>query len=128
MKIIRADQVQPSDLSPQEREWVYNGLDCCVTSEVLDVLLPELDNQTTSTYTFSRELQGPCLEMRLRGVLIDAQRKEEVIEEYHETLDRLEGQLEKIVGDGCGLWDFNWRSNRDLHTLFYETLGLTPVM
>ncbi len=127
MKIVRTNQLQPKDLNAQQREWVYNGLDCCVTSEVLEALLPQLDNHTQGTYNFSRDLQGPVLEMRLRGVLVDQARRADVIEEYHDTLERLETQLEKIVGDGCGLWDFNWRSNRDLQTLFYEVLGIPPI-
>lgn len=128
MKIIKTDEMDPNDLEPQIREWVYNGMDCCVTAEVLSVLLPQLDNHTTATYAFSRELQAPLLEMRLRGVLIDTARKEEVIEEYFTDLDRLESQLEKIVGDGCGFWGFNWRSNPDLKHLFYNVLGIPPVV
>jgi len=34
---------------------------------------------------------------------------------------------EKIVLDGVGLAHFNWRSNPDLHTLFYNRLGI-PVI
>src|SRR5277367_6362948 len=127
MKIIRTDLLKPGDLRPQQREWVYNGLDTCVTAEVLEVLLPQLDNHTTSTYGFSRDLQGPVLEMRLRGVLVDQSRKGEVIEEYHETLERLEAQLSRIVGEGLGLWDFSWSSNRDLHEVFYSILGIPPI-
>lgn len=128
MRIINTAEVNPKDLDPQQREFVYNALDTCVTYEVMEALLPQLDNHTTPTYAFSRALQGPCLEMRLRGVLIDQARKELVIDEYFATLDRLEAQLEKIVGDGCGLYDFNWRSPRDLHLLFYEILGIPPVV
>ncbi len=127
MKIIRTDQVDPKDLTPWEREQIYNGLDCCVTSEVLEALLPQLDNHTAGTYNFSRELQAPVLEMRLRGVRIDKARKAEVIDEYFETIERLEGQLERIVGNGLGIWEFNWRSNKDLHHVFYSVLGIPPV-
>ena len=127
MKIYETSVLAPDDISHQEREWIYNGLDCAVTAEVLSVLLPQLDNETTATYRFSRDLQGPCLEMRLRGVLIDQARKEQVIDAYYTTLERLESQLEKIVGDGCGLWDWNWRSPRDLHDLFYDTLAIPPI-
>ena len=81
MKIIRTDETDPKKLSVWEREQVYNGLDCCVTTEVLDVLLPQLDNHTAATYAFSKSLQGPLLEMRLRGVRIDERRKAEVIDE-----------------------------------------------
>lgn len=127
MKIIQTSTDDLDSLPRQQREWIYNGLDCCVTAEVLQVLLPQLDPCTTATYAFSRDLQGPVLEMRLRGIRIDTNRRAEVIEEYYELLSALEDQLEKIVGDGCGLWDFNWRSNSDLHTLFYDTLGIPPV-
>jgi DNA polymerase-1 len=129
MKIIRTNEVDPSDLSDQEREYVYNGMDCCVTAELLDVLQPQLDEATAATYDFSRQLQGPVLEMRLRGIKIDQARRAEVIEEYSDQLDRVEAQLERIVGEAFGVWQFNWRPNsRDLPGLFYDTLDIPPVM
>jgi len=127
MKIIDTSTAAPTDLSAMEREWVYNGLDCCVTSEVLDSLLPQLDNHTAGTYNFSRELQGPVLEMRLRGVLIDQARKSDVIDEYFDKIDQLEGNLDRIVLDGVGMPHFNWRSNDHLKELFYERLKI-PVI
>jgi DNA polymerase I-like protein with 3'-5' exonuclease and polymerase domains len=128
MKVIETAHEKPEALSAQEREWVYNGMDCAVTAEVLEVLLPQIDNHTASTYRFSLDLQAPVLEMRVRGVRIDLARREEVIEEYDDKLDRLQTQLEKIVGDGCGFYDFNWRSNKHLHELFYDRLGIPAVI
>lgn len=126
MKILTTDE--PLTLTdPTETLWAYNGLDCMLTAEVLDALLPQLDECTTPTYAFSRALQGPALEMRLRGVRIDVSRKADVIDEYFETLDVLEGNLERIVGEGCDLWGFNWKSNKDLAELFYDKLGI-PVI
>jgi DNA polymerase-1 len=127
MKIIRTHETLPSTYSPMEREWVYNGIDACITGEILDVLLPQLDDHTTATYDFSRSLQGPVLEMRLRGVRVDAGRKSRVVDEYFELLDRLERQLDRIVLDGVGLINFNWRSNDDKRRLFYGALGI-PVI
>jgi DNA polymerase I len=127
MKIINTGEMTPNDFSPAEREFVYNGLDCCVTAEILDVLLPQLDNYTGGTYAFSRSLQGPVLEMRLRGILVDNFRKAEVISEYYEKLDQLERQLERIVIEGCGFFGFNWRSPANLKELFYDHLGI-PVI
>jgi len=126
MKIIRTDLVEPTSLSPAEREWVYNGKDCCVTAEVLDMLLPQLDAPAALAYDFSRQLQGPALEMRMRGLLIDQRRKREVIDEYFETLETLNRNLERIVLEGVGLSSFNWRSNPDLHILFYDRLKIPP--
>lgn len=126
MRIIDTDK--PLSLRTEvEKLWAYNGYDCMLTAEILDVLLPQLDPHTSATYDFSRALQGPALEMRLRGVRVDPRRKAEVIDEYFEKLDHLETQLERIVREGCGMLGFNWRSNAHLKELFYDRLGI-PVI
>lgn len=128
MRIINTSSTAPTDLRNQwERDQVYNGLDCCITAEILDVLLPQLDEHTGPTYDFSRSLQGPALEMRLRGVLIDKARKAEVVDEYFDQLELLDSNLQRIVLDGVGLATFNWRSPADLQRLFYTKLGI-PVI
>ena len=45
-------------------------------------MYPQLDPISSATYAFSKALQGPTLEMRCRGVLVDQARKAEVIDEY----------------------------------------------
>jgi DNA polymerase I-like protein with 3'-5' exonuclease and polymerase domains len=128
MRIIRTNESRPNDiLSQEERDFVYNGLDCCITREVFDVIHPQLDEHTSATYDLSRALQGPALEMRLRGVLVDQHRKAEVIDEFHEKLDLLDEQLTRIVLDGVGMTRFNWRSNDDLKMLFYNKLGIPEI-
>jgi DNA polymerase I-like protein with 3'-5' exonuclease and polymerase domains len=126
-KIIKTNQTEPKSIKSQEKEWIYNGLDCCVTKEVFDVLEPQLDQYTRATYAFSRELQGPVLEMRLRGVLVDQERKGQVLDEYFTILDRLEVQLERIVREGVGMVGFNFRSTAHLRELFYDRLGIPPI-
>jgi DNA polymerase I-like protein with 3'-5' exonuclease and polymerase domains len=125
VKII--DTSSLTKLSQWEKDQIYNGLDCCVTSEVFDMLHPQLDHHTAATYRFSKELQGPVLEMRLRGVLVDKSRRLEVLEKYHEVLDRLERQLERIVREGVGLTNFNYRSILHLKELFYARLRIPPI-
>lgn len=127
MKVIETHKLDPLSIPPTERDWVYNGLDCCVTMEVLDQLLPQLDSHTLATYDFSRKLQGPALEMRLRGVRIDKFRKAEVIEQYYRKIDLLERNLERLVFEGVGMEKFNWRSNDDLKELFYDKLRIPPI-
>jgi DNA polymerase-1 len=127
VKIINTDAIDPQSLKAHERDWVYNGLDCCVTLEVLDVLLPQLDPHTAATYQFSRDLQGPCLEMSLRGVRVDGYRKSKVIDAFLDQLEVLEERLERIVNEGVGMPRFNWRSYPDLQDLFYRRLGLPAV-
>lgn len=127
MRKILTHEMEPTALTPFEREMVYNGLDCCVTYDVFGSLITQLDPTTAATYEFSKSLQGPTLEMRCRGVLVDQARKMEVIDEYFEVMDRLENQLNRIVLDGVGMATFNWRSHRDLQRLFYTELALPPI-
>lgn len=128
MRIIRTDLSKPDDLINQtERDWVYNGLDCCITREVFDNMVPQLGPETSATYDLSRRLQGPLLEVGLRGVRIDQPRKAEVIEELHQNLDQLERQLDRIVLEGVGMRHFNWRSTPDRLDLFYNRLQLPEI-
>src|SRR6267378_4859100 len=127
MKIIQTDKITPAQLKGIEKDWVYNGLDCCVTYEVLDALLPQLNDYTSRTYDFSRALQGPVLEMRLRGVKIDEWRRADIREEYFNRLEAAEARLERIVREGCNFVGFNWRSSQDLCKLFYQIFRI-PVM
>lgn len=127
MKIIMTDEVDPFSVPKYQKDWVYNGIDAAITSEVLNILQPELDNISSATYAFSRNLQGPCMDMGLRGVKVDQARKAQVIDELYETLETLEERLERMVVDGVGLFGFNWRSPNDLRVLFYDRLGIPEV-
>jgi DNA polymerase I len=132
MRIFRTDLLKPNEpKSETERLWVYNGLDCCVTLEVLEATLPQLDNLTAGTYALSRALQGPVLEMNLRGVLIDEAARHAAIETYHRDTERLERNLYRLVREGTGYLDFvdrgktkAWRSNSAVGILLYDILKL----
>jgi DNA polymerase I-like protein with 3'-5' exonuclease and polymerase domains len=127
-RIIHTDKVQPDDITNQwERDQVYNGLDCCVTAECLDAMVPQLDALTDATYQFSKALQGPALEMSLRGVLVDRIRLAEVIDDFFDKIDFLERNLSRIVLEGVGLPGFNWRSPADRACLFYDRLGIPQI-
>jgi len=127
MKIIETHKMDPDKLSDFERDQVYNGLDVCCTLDVFNGLYPQLDNTTTTTYEFSKSLQAPTLEMRARGVLVDQVRKAEVIDEYYEIMERVEANLLRIVYEGVGMANFNYRSTKDLAELFYGELGISPI-
>jgi DNA polymerase I len=135
MKSIRTDLLEPGEpRSETERLWVYNGLDCCVTLEVLESILPQLDNTTGNTYALSRALQGPVLEMNLRGVLVDDKTRKATIQQYRVDSERLERNLYQIVHDGVGFTGFinsgktrAWRSNNLVAILLYDVLKLPPM-
>lgn len=127
-RIINTETVTPEDITTQwERDQVYNGLDVCITREVWNACYPQLDEVTSRTYSFSRSLQGPALEMRLRGIRVDHARKAEVLDELHDRYEFLERNLERIVLEGVGMPKFNARSHADLQQLFYERLGIPPI-
>src|SRR6516164_2809857 len=124
MRIIKTHELDIEAVDEWTSSQVYNGLDVTVTRELLDTLQPQLDPLTSATYDFERELQGPILEMRLRGVAIDIDRRDQVIEEYADKVDRLEQQLTRIVGGGLDVWGWNWQSPKDLRHIFFDVLGI----
>ena len=126
-RIIDTSTITPSSISQMSKDeayWVYNGLDCCVTDEILETCLPMVDDIALGTYQFSRELQGPVLEMMMRGVLVNQRKKHKVISEMRIKLKQLEEQLNAIISDGIGVADLNWRSPVQLNRLLYDVIGL----
>jgi DNA polymerase-1 len=129
MRIIQTGDLTPDmPLTANENDWIYNGLDCMVTLEIWQKTSQYLDNMTAGTYAFSRDLQGPILEMTTRGLLVDAIRRQEVLELYKRQITEVAAQLDLILTDGIGLPEgFNWRSPAQLKQLFYGVLGLQPI-
>jgi DNA polymerase-1 len=111
VKTYKTSEIKPADLAQAEKDLVYNGL----------------DPTTAKTYRFSCSLQAPVLDMRLRGIRVDTARRDAVVEMYYNRLDRLEHNLDRIVLEGVGMADFNWRSTASLKELFYDRLRI-PVI
>ena len=124
MKIYNTDAI--SETWPQsrtEREWLYNGLDNCVTLEVLGHLLPQLDNISMSTYSFERDMQGPVLDINMRGIRVDFDARDRALAEYMEIVRRVEAHLDRIIREGVGSTTANWRSPDQLKDLLYTVMG-----
>lgn len=127
-RIINTADIRPdSPLSAIDREWVYNGLDCCVTLEVFNAIVDQLDNTTRGTYEFSKALQGPVLEMTVRGIKVDQHRRRRVLSDVRASITRLGDNLDHIIQEGIGT-SVSWRSPTQLAALFYDVMGLPPVM
>lgn len=127
MRIIQtADLTPATKLTRNDNDWVYNGLDTCVTLEVLQAIKPQLDNTTGTTYSFSKALQGPVLEMSMGGLLVDQRRRSEMLTRYKARMVTLSEQLDDILVNGIGT-QTSWRSNQQLIKLFYSTLGLPAI-
>ncbi len=141
MRIIKTSEPLPQDTTTGL--WVYNGLDCCITLEVLHVLLPQLDEITGLTYAKAFAMQAPILEMQCRGVLIDKTKIGETYALLMDQLNILQESLREILIEGLGLGPdevstfkrekgqlvekFMWNSPKQLQHFFYTRLGLTPV-
>jgi len=125
--ISTADLLPGQPPSYSEREWVYCGLDCCVTMEILDVIEPQLTNTTRATYNFRFDLQAPVLDMSMRGIRIDPNRKSAAIEDYGKIARLISSQLDRILRDGFGIDGLNHRSPAQLKEFFYTYLRLPEV-
>ncbi len=126
VKIIDTAELDLTALNADEMHWVYNGLDSCITSEILDNLLPEVDDVALRTYRFSKNLQAPIAEMCLRGILVNKNRRRKVITEMKRNVERLEAQFNMLVVEGVGIPAINWRSPTQVKALLYDVMGL-PV-
>ena len=126
IKIIDTSELDLSKLNADEMHWVYNGLDSCVTHELLHTLLPLVDETALHTYNFSKSLQAPVAEMCLRGILVNKNRRRKVLTEMRRNVERLEEQFNTLVVDGVGIPAINWRSPTQVMNLLYEVMGL-PV-
>ena len=127
MRIIETHNLSPTTLLTQdENDWVYNGLDVCVTLEIVQNLLSQLDAVSRPTYAFSKALQGPILEMNMRGLRVDKSRRDEVLTTYKSDIKFLTEQLNAFAEEGIGM-SVNWNSSAQLKQLFYGVLGLNPI-
>ena len=126
MKVVQTEHLKLDTMGEMEKQWVYNGLDCCVTHEIAGVLREQLDDVTRETYNLRFALQAPVLEMNLRGVLIDLQQRDLLLEEFKQRTERLTKQLNRILEEGVGT-SVKWSSPKQLMELFYGVLGIPPV-
>lgn len=106
-------------------EQVYNAMDCCLTLEILKELQTQLA-QAEPAYSFELALQGPVLEMMLRGFRVDPGARELALRKVDKDLERLETIVQTLVHS---VWNkpINPNSGHQLKDLFYNHLGVTPI-
>lgn len=121
-KIIDTADFTPSN--PDETSWMYNGLDSAITAEVYEKLIPQLNSRTEATYSLSRRLQAPILEMNLTGIQVDFAAHHQEQTAASTLKERLEAQLRRILTEAWDEPDLNWRSDTQLKNLFYTKMRL----
>src|SRR5829696_8252473 len=100
---------------------VYNGLDNCITYEVWERLSELSGNE--ETYSFSRALQAPALEMMLRGLRVDTLARDSAVAHLRSQQEAGQFLLNRY---GEPIWGrpINPRSPLQLKTLFYQVMNL----
>lgn len=116
-------------LSADEASWVYNGLDCCVTAEVYNNLMGQLEDEpenVKATYAYALDKMAPILEMSMRGTKIDEQSRRRSIAELSRELEELDAKFQRIMQAICGA-NLNWNSPTQLKNLFYGMMSLKEI-
>jgi hypothetical protein len=100
-RILTLD-TDPRELSGFLRHSLYNGVDCCSTKELADLLRKRMSPMTRRLYKFEMGCQAPAFQMMLRGVRVD-------LAAIQEALTSLEADYatEARAGDTLlhGVWD-----------------------
>lgn len=113
-------------LTPHETHQTYNGLDSAITLEVFQVLSSfRGDPARELMYSFTRAMQGPALELMLRGIRVDPHHRFSAISKLKRDADLVQEILDEF---SSALWDkgLNPNSYKQLRALFYEVMKL-PV-
>lgn len=94
MRLIHTDSWTPDGETEFSIYQTYNGLDCCLTSEILSAMP---DASASASYRFVRAMQGPALEMMLRGIRVDSLARSMAITHLEKEIDQLQGLLNELA-------------------------------
>ena len=101
MPRIPTKDLRPSELSGAIEHSVYNGLDCALTLEIFNVLeeqvLQSNDPTVSKIYSFTRGMQGPALDMMLRGFKIDQYQRRVAISALQQRKAKCEVVLDRLA-------------------------------
>ena len=119
--LIKTHELTPG-VHPAQLQ-IYNGLDCCLTFEIWEVLKGMIDDHATTTYSFERALQAPALEMMLRGFRIDQYKRAQGVAKLKVKQERLRTVLARYAFSVWGR-DLNPQSPKQLIEFFYGAMRL----
>ena len=137
---IETGGLKPGGLSPDDSLQVYNGLDCCLTTEVFGEIkrtYASSQSQWQGIYDFERALQGPYLEIMQRGFKVDEIGRRTASRELTTRINH----LTQLVNEWAEvIWDkrykdketkelraLNPQSPAQLKELFYSAMKLPEI-
>lgn len=103
---------------------LYNGMDSLLTHEIFGAV--SALGPPPPVYTFERALQGPFLEIMLRGFRIDPQEKEVQSRRLEAEILHLEGVLNRLAHAVWGR-PLNAGSHQQVKDFFYGAMRLPEV-
>lgn len=107
---------------------IYNGFDCCLTSEIDDVRT-NLRANDTLVYEFEKRMQGPALEMMARGFRVDINEREKAIISTDAKKKSITNFLSTVIG-AISTNPYNEKfpnSGKQLQELFYDRMKISPI-
>jgi DNA polymerase len=114
--------IDPASVSDESQWWTYNCLDCVYTDEVGLVELETVEKlNLIEVHSFQQEMFWPVLRTMQRGIRIDRERRNQLIMEVQDAIDKRLAFLTAVLGH-----PLNPDSSKQMHTLFYTDLRL-PV-
>lgn len=124
MPLIDTSLITPEAMPAAKRQ-VYNGLDCMLTLEIFEEI-QRLTNAEPLAYNFARALQGPILEIMLRGFAVDKNERAQALHKLKSRMARLQTQLDRLA---FAVWDkpLNPRSSVQLQSFFYRSMAIPEI-
>lgn len=108
----------------RENEQIYNGLDCCITHEVLDAI--RAIGPAPRIYNFTRALQAPVMDMMQRGFRIDSYERQKGIATLNAEIERLTCLLNRFA---YAVWDKPLKANspKMLQEFFFGAMRIPEI-
>lgn len=128
MIIDTSTLVGDSRLLPSTNHQVYCGLDCSVMLEINETLWKEHPPGGPSDliYEFEKALQGPYLDMMLRGFKVDLIERDRALQRLDAEIALREGRLNVLASATC-FHGLNARSRDQLIDFFYSEMHLPEI-
>ncbi len=110
-----------SDLSAL---WTYNGLDCCITRELCDILERKLVSRGSMAFYLRHyaEMYNPLLHLMRHGVRVDSKKQKNWSSKLLRRAKRIREELAEVAGED--LYAVKGFSPVKLKRFLYETLKL----
>jgi DNA polymerase I-like protein with 3'-5' exonuclease and polymerase domains len=121
--ILNTAEIDFDSLSGMHTYWVYNGFDCCITSEVFAANSEEVTPEAATVYSFERAMQAPALDMMNRGVLVDLNWRNKRRTELEALLAKLQ-HIINLYSQAISGENLNPGSTQQKATLLYDIMRL----